>query len=209
MSLFILTIFACYGGMHIDAFLKARSALGFGWGIGLALALFMLCMVPALFLVRMLERHEFEAGAIALSYVAMMWMAVVFLFFCGALAFDFVNLVLRAPTWMGGATAPLAPASPQLSFFIPLALSLLIAAYGSLDALNIRTERLEIETAKLPAGADKLTVAQISDVHLGLIVRSFRLKKILEAVRAAKPDLLVFSGDLVDAQINHLRRFRA
>lgn len=204
MSLFILTIFVLYGGMHVYAFLKARSALGFGWGPGLALAVFMLCMIPAVFLVRMLERHEFEGGARALSSVAYTWMAVLFLFFCASVAFDLVNLLLRVPARMGWERSLLSPVPPRLSFCIALALSLLVAMYGYYEALNIRTERLVIETAKLPEGTDKLTIAQISDIHLGLIVRAPRLRRILEAVSAGKPDILVSSGDLVDAQINHL-----
>jgi predicted MPP superfamily phosphohydrolase len=164
----------------------------------------MLCMVPALFLIRMLERREFEVGAIALSYVAMVWMAVIFLFFCGALVFDLANLLLRVLAWVGRPEFCLSPVSPRISFFVPLGLALLFAAYGYVEALHIRTERLVLETNKLPPGVERLTVVQISDVHLGLIVRSHRLERILEAVRAAKPDLLVSSGDLVDAQINHL-----
>jgi predicted MPP superfamily phosphohydrolase len=84
----------------------------------------------------------------------------------------------------------------------------LIAAYGYVEALTIRTERLVIETAKLPAGTNRLTIAQISDVHLGLIVRSSRLRRILEIVKAEKPDIFVSNGDLVDAEINHLPGLR-
>ncbi len=208
MSLFILTVLVFYGGMHLYAFLKARSALGFGWGSGLALAGIMLCMISAVFLIRLLERRDLEISAMALSYVAYTWMAVLFLYVCGSLVFDLANFLLRLPEWIGGSTSLLRPVPPRISFYVPLGVAVLIAAYGYLDALNIRTERLIIETAKLPAGTDRLTVAQISDVHLGLIVRSFRLRRILEAVVAAKPDLLVSSGDLVDAQINHLPGLR-
>ena len=48
---------------------------------------------------------------------------------------------------------------------------------------------------------------QISDVHLGLIVREDRLTRILQKVKAANPDILVSTGDLVDGQVcnlNHL-----
>ena len=47
-------------------------------------------------------------------------------------------------------------------------------------------------------------IVQISDVHLGLIVREERLKRIMEHVRKASPDLLVSTGDLVDGQMNDL-----
>ncbi len=207
MRLFFLFIIGVYGGAHVYSFVKARQALGFGWAAGIALAVFMLLMVASVFLVRILERNEFELTARTLAYAAYLWMAVLFLFFCGSLVLDIVNLVLRVPGWLGASSFPrLIP--PRFSFALSLAVSSLICIYGYFDAQNIRTERLVIETDRLPAGMDHLTIAQISDVHLGLIIRCDRLVGILEKVKAAKPDIFISTGDLVDAQINHLSGLR-
>jgi len=204
MRLFIFMVFTIYGGMHVYAFLRARNAFAFGPWVGLAIAAFMLFMVVAIFLIRSLEQHEFEAAARTLSYVAYFWMAALFLFFCGSLVLDVTGLATRAAGWLvrsdvSGVLIPI-----RTSFFICLGLSLAVCVYGYFDAKDIRTERVRIETTKLPAGMDRLTIAQISDVHLGLIIRNERLEKMLDAVRAAKPDIFISSGDLVDAQINHL-----
>jgi len=208
MTLFILFVFGVYGGVHAYVFLKARQAFGFGWVAGLAVALFMAFMVGAIFLIRSLERNEFELSARTLSWVAYLWMALVFLFFCSSLAIDLANLALRVPAWFGSRSTLLLLVPPRLAFALSLSLSTLICIYGYFDAQNIRTERLIIETDRLPRGIDKVTIAQISDVHLGLIVRCDRLVSILEAVKAAKPDIFVVTGDLVDAQINHLPGLR-
>lgn len=208
MTLFILFIFGVYGGVHAYVFLKARQAFGFGWGAGIAIALFMAFMVGAVFLIRSLERHEFELSARTLSWIAYLWMALIFLFFCSSLLIDLVNLALRVPAWLGGQGPFFLRVPPRLSFALSLSLSALICVYGYFDAQNIRTERLVFETDRLPEGIDKVTIAQISDVHLGLIVRCDRLVAMLEAVKAAKPDIFVVTGDLVDAQINHLPGLR-
>lgn len=208
MTIFFLIIFGVYGGIHTYVFLKARQAFGFGWGAGAGIALFMAAMVVAVFLVRLLERHGYELTARTLAYAAYLWMAVIFLFFCGSLLFDGYHLAVRAAGWVAPASWSPLVVAPKVSFFIALGLSLAICVFGYFDALNIRTERLVIETSKLPAGTDRLTIAQISDVHLGLIVRCDRLVGILEKVKDAKPDLLVSTGDLVDAQINHLAGLR-
>jgi len=208
MSLFFLFIFGVYGGVHIYAFLKARQAFGFGWGPGVPLALFMLFMVGAIFLIRTLERHDLELTARTLSWIAYLWMAFLFLYFCGSLALDLVNIALRVPAWLGVPSGSIRPLAPRFTFALAATLSVLICVYGYFDAQNIRTERLVIETDKLPRGTDKIVIAQISDVHLGLIVRCDRLVTMLEAVKAARPDLFVVTGDLVDAQINHLPGLR-
>jgi len=136
-------------------------------------------------------------------------MALIFLFFCSSLLIDLVNIALRAPAWFGPHGGPfLLRVPPRLSFALSLSLSALICVFGYFDAQNIRTERLVFETDRLPRGTDKVTIVQISDVHLGLIVRCDRLVSILEAVKAAKPDIFVVTGDLVDAQINHLPGLR-
>lgn len=204
MRLFVLMVFTIYGGVHLYAFLRARSAFGFGMGPGAALALFMLLMVCAVFLVRTLESHDYELPARALSFVAYFWMAALFLFFCGSLLIDSVSLITRTFGWITRSDISSYLVPVKTSFFISLGLALAICAYGYFEAKDIRTERLVIETTKLPAGIDRLVIVQLSDVHLGLINRRERFGPMINAVKDAKPDIFVVTGDLVDAQINHL-----
>jgi hypothetical protein len=79
-----------------------------------------------------------------------------------------------------------------------------VTLYGALEASRIRIERIQVATEKLPPGRDRLVVAQISDVHLGLVGREARLRKILDAARSVQPDLLVSTGDLVDGATHSL-----
>ena len=204
MRLFILFVFVAYGGAHVYTFLHARSALSFGPATGMALTVFMALMVFAVFLIRTLEHYDYDIPARMLAYVAYLWMAVLFLFFCGSLVFDMVGLVIRASGWMtrSDVSAYLLPV--RTLFLVSVVLSVCICMYGYFEARSIGVERLMITTAKLPAGMERLTIVQISDVHLGLIIRSDRLKKMLEIVKASKPDIFLSTGDLVDAQINHL-----
>jgi hypothetical protein len=150
MSLFFLAFFSIYGVVHAYAFLKTRNALGFGWGPGLGLAVFMLAMTVAPVLIRLLERYEYELAARALSFIAYFWMAALFLFFCGSLVFDVINLAQRAFGWLARAEIAKLLVPVKFSFLISLALSLVICVYGYFDALDIRTDRLTIETQKLP-----------------------------------------------------------
>lgn len=204
MTLFVFFILAVYGGMHVYLFLRARSVFGFSPAVGSALAACMLLMVFSIFLIRTLELYDYEAAARTLSYIAYFWMAAAFLVFSGSLALDLISLITRA---VGGIlrsdiSAFLIPR--HIGFSLCLGLSVGICAYGYFEARDIRMERIRIETEKLPKGTDRLVIAQISDVHLGLIIRQERLEKMLSLVKAAKPDIFLSTGDLVDAQINHL-----
>ncbi len=203
MSLFFFVIFAIYGGMHVYAFLRAKIVFGFGPATGAAIAVFMTAMTFAPFFIRLLEKYDYEFSAEVLSYIAYLWMAGLFLFFCSSIVLDLANMLMTAAArFTGGLKGMLIKA--KVSFFSCLGLSLIICLYGFFDALNIRVERVRIETAKLPEHVQRLKIVQISDVHLGMIVRTGRLKRILDIVKAERPDIFVSTGDLVDAQIDDM-----
>lgn len=205
--LFFVVFFSLYGAMHAYAFWKARAALGFGARTGVLVALFLLAMTMAPYLIRLLERNGLDLAARWLSYIGYLWMALLFLFFVSAVAFDVAHLAVRLAERVAHRGLPFTLV-PRLSFWLSLTAALAICVYGYFEARTIRPERLTIETAKLPAGIDRFRIVQISDVHLGLIVRCSRMSRILDIVKTEQPDVFVSTGDLVDAEINHLPGLR-
>lgn len=204
MPLFLLGIFGIYSVVHVYAFFRLRSAFPFGPLSGILLGLFMATMILSPILVRLIERGGHEIPARLLSYAGYTWMGVMFLFFSLSLLTDLYRLAVHA----GGMLFPngLASMMPsaKVAFLVPLLLALAISFYGYFEARDIRAMSFTIRTHKLPEGVGRLRIAQISDVHLGLIVREQRLKRILDIIREADPDILVSTGDLVDGQIDDL-----
>ena len=62
-----------------------------------------------------------------------------------------------------------------------------VMGYGFFEARHIRLEHVTVVTDKLPKDLNRLKIAQISDVHLGILLGEKRLKKILDKVKAASP----------------------
>ncbi len=206
MRLFLLSFFLIYGLMHGYAFLKARAAVHLGGLPGILVGLFMLFMILAPVCVRLLEREGFEGTAQALSWAAYLWMGFLFLFTVFALCVDAWRVLGTAASALVKKDLSGILPGPGAVFFFPLALSLAVTTYGYFEALHIRTERVVVETDKLPAGMERFRICQMSDVHLGLIVREERLARMLDVVKRENPDLLVCTGDLVDAQIDQISR---
>ena len=204
MTLFFLLFFIVYSGMHLYAFLKARAAFAFGNRVAIPLLLLIIVMNLAPVIVRVSEKYGYETLARFLSFSGYLWMALLFLFFSTGLATDLYHMPVRLAGLLSRRDLSAFTLTAKAAFLIPFFSSLVLTSYGYFEAKDIRTERITLKTAKLPDGMDRLTVVQISDVHLGLIVRETRLAKILEEVKKAKPDMLVDTGDLVDGQINGL-----
>lgn len=204
---FFLTFSTLYGLLHAYAFIKVRHAFSLGALGHVLLGLFMLFMVFCPIFVRLLERFGIESVARSLAFAGYAWMGILFLFICSSFVIDVYRLLAGLallPFRTDG--SPWWAVSPGGAFYIALGVSVVTAAWGVLEAGRIRTEHITIRSSKIPERLDRLRIVQISDIHLGLIVREGRLEKILRKVKEAEPDVLVSTGDLVDGQINDLSR---
>lgn len=204
MILFLLTFLLLYGGLHLYFFLKIRAAFAPGAAIqGGLIALLALGLLAPL-IIRVSERLELDAVARLMSWAGYLWMAVVFLFFSVSLLLDLYRLLAHAAGLVFRTDiAAYLPASRML-FLIPLAAALIIGGYGFFEARQIRQEHIEIRSHKIPRETGKIRLVQISDVHVGILVREKRLAAILRRVSDAQPDLLVSTGDLVDGQLDSM-----
>jgi predicted MPP superfamily phosphohydrolase len=204
LSLFLITFFLIYGGTHLYFFLKVNGAFAPGIVSSLLLGLFLLVMVVSPVLVRVLEKEGLELPARLMAYTGYLWMGFLFLFFSAAIALDIYHLLLHAVAYLSHRDLARFFLSKRVAVAIPLVWAMATTCYGYFEALDIKSERLVIETPKIPPSLGKLTIVQVSDVHLGLIVRKERLERIVAQIREASPDILVSTGDLVDGEINRL-----
>jgi hypothetical protein len=201
---FLLTFFLIYGSVHAYAFFKARVAFGFGRGVSLATIPVLAALCGGPLIVHLLGTHEMAWAARAASWIAFTWMGLLFFFTWLHLALDAVNLIARLVTVAIGKGARPLVAPTRTVFLAVVGVSVALGITASLEAARIRVERVRLETSKLPASVPRLRITQISDLHLGLMVRQPEAAAIAALIRDTRPDLLVCTGDLVDARPNHL-----
>ncbi|MBL0225398.1 MAG: metallophosphoesterase [Geobacteraceae bacterium] len=214
MYIFLITFLSLYGGLHVYAFTRLRLAFSMGAPAGAFLALWMLLMTVVPLLVRMAEGAGMERTARYIAWPGYIWMGAVFIFCAALVAGDSLRLAAWLSQRFFGSAIPGLLTAP-LIYRTALALALIASVYAVYEAGRIRTDRVTILTDKLPPAVRSIRVVQISDVHVGLLVREARLESILKAVRAAQPDVLVSTGDLVDGRLSredvtsHLNRMAA
>lgn len=69
----------------------------------------------------------------------------------------------------------------------------------------LKINRIEVCSERLPAGFDGLRIVQLSDIHLGTQLRPEReLRRLVDSVNALQPDLVAFTGDLVNIRAEEL-----
>jgi predicted MPP superfamily phosphohydrolase len=169
-------------------------------------------MVVAPIAVRLLDRQGMHLASRYLAYVGYTWMGLVFFFFWLGLCLDVFNLSMKILALLPGSSTGRFVWTGRSSFIFLTLGVIFLGFLSGFSAWQIRLDRVVLPTTKLPSRVDKITIAQISDVHLGLMVGERRLERIIRLVRKAEPDLLICSGDLVDAQMdrfNHLAEMLA
>ncbi len=160
--------------------------------------LLILFLVTAPILVRMLERMAMEGIAESLAYFSYIWMGLLFLFIALAAFTDLFLLPFRIAGRMRA--EPVRLSQTRKILLLQVLMVSAIFCYGLYEARTITTEYHEIISHKLPEENGVVRLAQISDVHLGLMVGERRLASILGKIEEEKPDLLVSTGDLVDSR---------
>ena len=93
-----------------------------------------------------------------------------------------------------GACAALAP--PLFTFGITG------IAQSQLDLFRLR--RFTLSLPSLPKPLDGLTIAQVSDIHVGQWTHGPVLKKIVNTTNSLDADLVVVTGDLIDYELSDL-----
>jgi len=199
MVFFILTFLCLYGGINFYAFFRARSVFHFSGFPQIIIIIMLILLICAPILVRTAEAYHQELLARAIAYIGYIWMAFVFLFFFFNVTFDIIVFLYKLT---GSEAASLS--IRNLAFGTAVFLSLIFVLYGFVDARQVKIKTLQVKTEKILPNNGKIRIVQISDVHVGLIIRDHRLQAILDRVLEAKPDILVSTGDLMDGELDNV-----
>jgi uncharacterized protein len=86
----------------------------------------------------------------------------------------------------------------------PMVLTLGSSAFSVVQNRRLRIRRLLVELPQLPAALDGMTIAHVSDTHVGRFTYGELLKPIVDATNSLDADLVLFTGDLIDSGVHEL-----
>ncbi len=203
MLIFLFIVFI-YSLANFYTFLKLTSLIDAGILVDVFLGLLIFFMTLSPVLIPIYSNRGSEKAVRFFSYVGYTWLAFLVPFFPLTLVMDlYCYAAPHLANFLNRDTASLL-VSNSTTFIVPFFISLAVIGYGYYEAQALRAERLTIRTSKLPESRDMIRVAQISDLHLGALVRDNMLDKVIKIMEREKPDIIVSTGDLVDGVIRHM-----
>jgi predicted MPP superfamily phosphohydrolase len=191
MLTFMSVALLIYGSMHLYAFGKVWAAFPHSSGLALALTLAGTALTFSPLLVWYMERQSWHGATVATTWVSYTWMGFLFLFLCIGLAIDLGHALSSLVNFKW-------PLSDAMALRTVGLLAIAALGYGLIAARQIQVEEINITTPKLASG--RLTIAQLSDLHLGMMMGDAFLESVIAKLREIKPDIVVATGDIVDGQ---------
>lgn len=203
MTLFAIGFLLIYTAMHLLVWCGVRPLVPADRRLRAGLAAFGVLMIVAPILTRLLERADFEAVARAMAWIGYLWMGFLWLAFALFTAQGAWNGLVRIAACYQPALRNWLLAGRRAALFA-LSLVAMAGIWAFFEAGHLRIERVRLTGIPLPAERPRLRIVQVSDLHLGLINREALLDEVVTQIHELQPDLLVVTGDLLDAQRNHL-----
>ena len=193
MLAFLSVAFLIYGIMHIYALARMWLAFPHSLGLGFTLVFLGLVMTFSPLILRHMTKQNWHSATVVTSWVVYIWMGFLFLFCSIALVFDAGNVLaaLLGFKW---------PLNESMTFLTVGLLAVSMLGYGFVEARQIRVEKIKITTPKLSQAIGRVTIAQISDLHLGVMLGDAFLERVIARLREIQPDIIVATGDIIDGQ---------
>jgi predicted MPP superfamily phosphohydrolase len=157
------------------------------------------------------------------KYIRNFWVApLLLLLLCKILIIPFllVDDLVRLGRWIAQTMSkspetvePHAPGIKRSEFISQLALIIAGIPFMSLiygiiyGAYDYKVRRYTMRFSNLPASFNGLRILQISDLHVGSFVETHHLEKAIDIVNAQKPDIIFFTGDLVNNETKEVEPF--
>lgn len=87
-----------------------------------------------------------------------------------------------------------------LIIFIILFLTIIYARY--IGTMGFDTKEYTINDKNIPSDFDGIKIVHFSDLHYNRAINIAKVSKIVEEINLINPDIVVFTGDLIDKDVN-------
>lgn len=202
LAIFLLIFLSVYGGMHLYVYRRVVRIVP-GHRKILAATLVLLMSLPVV--TEVIAHGGLNIFIKPVGWIAYFWMGLAFLLWSAFLFIDTVRLILLLLMRSGAISCrTISPLSIPVVYFA-IGVCFLGSVYGVTRTDNLTLEVIPVYSSK--PGIQPVRIAQISDVHFGLLTDKAQAHQIVDRLVQQKPDLIVSTGDLVDMQADHIGTF--
>ncbi|MBU0536440.1 MAG: metallophosphoesterase [Nanoarchaeota archaeon] len=174
--LFITVFLGLYLMLNSYAVLRLGGLLGIKRSVLYVILAVVTIAIPATMMIERRFQNLFTRG---LYTIATYWMGVLLFLFISLMVYEIVSRFYEVP----------------YAGFIILGIVAVLSVYATINAFTITVNEVVVPVEGLE---NEVTIAQMSDIHVGTIRNSGFLKNLAEKTNEIDPDIVMITGDLVD-----------
>ncbi|MCX5782815.1 MAG: metallophosphoesterase [Elusimicrobia bacterium] len=189
--IFFISLFVCiYLGMHYYVYFQIVTGLSLNRLISIYVRLFIYFGAISFIVSEFLTRKVISAWIKPLAYYGNVWIGIISI---SVTVFLIRNIFL------------IFVKNSRFKYFSATISLVMIAVLSLYSIFNIvreeRIKEIKIKSSKLSQKFSSFNIVQLSDLHLNFIKSSRRLENIVERANLLDPDVIVITGDLIDADL--------
>jgi len=89
-----------------------------------------------------------------------------------------------------------------ITFLAPILIVVGIMVHGHYRFLHPVVQQVPVTVHKQAGNMDSIRIAVVGDLHMGWMINREHTKRFVDLIMAQEPDLILFVGDIIDAQID-------
>lgn len=153
---------------------------------------------------RFLERASLSLSNYILVWIGSFWLAAMVYFFFAILLLDILRIINHfLPFFPAVITEQYARAKQVTALSITGVVAVVVIA-GYINAMATRVQTLDLTVPKSAGGRKDITIALVSDMHLGTIIGRWRCDYLADKIAELQPDLILLAGDIVDEDLGRV-----
>jgi len=193
---FFLVFILIYVGLHYYVYTRVAVGLNLSGTASIYLGLFFIIGAISFFVGELLTRQSTNFMVKPIAEFGSIWLGVISIALSVFIIADILRIFFHGESFR------------YYSVIVSLIVIFLVSAYSVYNVIRPDIiKELKIKIDKLPSKLSGFTIVQFSDVHLHLLKSSGWLNGIIEKTNGLNPDLIVITGDLIDADLSRSDEF--
>ena len=198
--------FLIFGLLNFYVFIRGWQAIPTGAAFKLIYAVLYWVVAASFFIGRSLENTFPSLLTEAFTWVGSFWIAALIYLFLAVVVLDLLRVVNHFLPFFPAAIRGDYARAKYMTATVLLGAVVLTLVGGHINSRIPRVRELELSVEKKAGDLKNLNIVMVSDIHLGVIIGSNRLKSIVEKINALNPDIVLLPGDIVDGNIEPVIR---
>ncbi|NMC44975.1 MAG: hypothetical protein GYA46_13735, partial [candidate division Zixibacteria bacterium] len=193
--MFFVIVFGAYGLVNLYIGIRGWQSFPHGsparWYYLVAFLLISLSFIAG----RFLERVSLSLSNYILVWIGSFWLAAMVYFFFALLLVDILRIINHfLPFFPAVITENYAKAKQVAALSITGLVAIVVIA-GYINAMATKIQTVDLTIPKSANGRKDITIALVSDLHLGTIVWRWRCDYLADRIAELRPDLILLAGD--------------